>query len=95
LRRPRSIPIAYTLATPNAVARYAPSTMCEVSVAHAGLNIAASGSTWVTRPPTIWKPRGTFIHALAVTMKNADATAEIAIGKPDSQWARGESRFHP
>jgi len=49
------------------------------------LNIAVSGSTCVTRPWTIWKPRGTFIQALAVTMKNAEATAEIAIGIPDSQ----------
>jgi hypothetical protein len=64
-------------------------------VAHAGLNIAASGSTWVTRPWTIWNPRGTFIQALAVTMKNAEATAEIAIGMPDSQWARGDRRFQP
>jgi len=39
--------------------------MCEVSVAQAGLNIAASTLTWVTRPCTSVKPRGTFIHALA------------------------------
>ena len=37
-------------ATPNVVARYAPKTICEVSVAHAGLNIAANRLTCVTRP---------------------------------------------
>src|SRR5450755_1727742 len=65
--------------------------MCEVSVAQAGLNIAASGSTRVTRPCESWNPRGTFIHAFAVTMKNADAAEGSAIGIPDSPvHARGE-----
>jgi hypothetical protein len=64
-------------------------------VAHAGLNIASSTLTCVTRPCTSWKPRGTFIHALAVTMKNADAAEASAIGIPVSQCVRGESRFQP
>ena len=66
-----------------------------VSVAHAGLNIAASGWTWVTRPWSRWNPRGTFIQALAVTMKKADAQPTVATGKPASQCALGGSRFQP
>jgi hypothetical protein len=53
------------------------------------LNIAANGSTCVTWPCTIWNPRGTFIHAFAVTMKNADATEDSAIGSPTAS-ARAE-----
>lgn len=69
--------------------------MCVVSVAQAGLNIAFSGSMCVIWPCSSRKPRGTFIHAFAVTMKNAEAIPDTATGIPASQCARGDSRSHP
>ena len=50
---------------------------------------------WVISPCSRRKPRGTFIQAFAVTMKNADAIPEIATGTPASQCARGDSRSQP
>jgi hypothetical protein len=70
-------------------------TMCAVSVGHAGLKSAATGSMWLIRPCSSRKPRGTFIHALAVTMKNAEPIPETAIGRPASQWTRGVRRSQP
>jgi hypothetical protein len=49
----------------------------------------------VSRPCVSVNPRGTFIQALAVTMKNADAMPDSAIGNPLSQCARGDSRSQP
>ena len=89
------MPTAYTEVTPNAVASSAPNTMCAVSVGQAGLNRAATGSMCVMWPWLSVKPRGTFIQALAVTMKKAEATPETATGTPESQCARGESRSQP
>jgi hypothetical protein len=49
----------------------------------------------VIRPCSSRKPRGTFIHAFAVTMKKAEAIPEIATGTPARKCARGESRSQP
>ena len=69
--------------------------MWAVSVGQAGLNIALTGSMCVIRPCSRRKPRGTFIHAFAVTMKKADAMPDIATGTPVSQCTRGDSRSQP
>jgi hypothetical protein len=58
----------------------------------AGLNMAAHGSTLVTRPLTRSKPLGWFIQALAATTENAPATPAITIGTAVSMCAFGGSR---
>ena len=56
---------------------------------------SADSAVWTIRPWRRVKPRGTFIQALAVTMKNAEPIPASAIGKPLSQCARGERRSQP
>jgi hypothetical protein len=70
----------------------AATTMWTVWGGVAGLNIASHGRTPTTSPPTRSKPRGWFIHAFAVTTKNADATPATSTGTPVSTWIRGGRR---
>ena len=60
----------------------------------AALNIAAHGRTSVTRPSAISKPVGWFIHAFAVTTKNALAVPASSTGTPASSRPVGDSRSH-
>ena len=68
--------------------------MCIVCGGVAGLNIAAHGSTATTRPPSMSKPVGWFIQALAVTTKKALATPASTIGTPVSMCCTGGIRSH-
>ena len=58
-------------------------------------NIAATGSTSVTRPSTIRKPCGWFIQAFTVITMNEPVTPVIAIGMPLARCQRGDSRSQP
>ena len=63
-----------------------------VSTGVALLNIATSGCGSVTFPSTMVNPCGSFIQALAVTTKNAEATPAIATGMPLARCRIGLSR---
>ena len=60
-----------------------------------GPNIAPTGSASTTRPFSIRKPVGLFIHAFAAITKNAPATPETMIGSALSMCARGDIRSQP
>ena len=50
------------------------------------------GATSMTRPVADRRnPVGACIHALALTTNNALAAPEMAMGQPESQWARAKS----
>jgi hypothetical protein len=80
------------LETRNPVTMNAARIMWMVCTGVAGFSMAAQGSGFVTLPPTRSKPRGSCIHALADTTKNADAVPLTTMGSPASMWARGDSR---
>ena len=69
--------------------------MCVASGQSAELNSAAHGFTSVTLPPTMRKPVGSFIHPLAATTKNADATPATPIPMPTAWCTRGANRSQP
>ncbi len=69
--------------------------MWSTSGSAAGVRIAATTSTSVILPPTIRKPAGVFIQALAITTNTAEAAPLAATISPAAMWARRPMRSQP
>ena len=77
------------------MATYAAIEPWTTSYGMAGLNIAASGSTFTALPLSISNPCGWFIHPLVLITSSAESAEAMVIGMLQSQCARGERRSHP
>ena len=74
---------------------YAASVACTTWIFHGSANMATSGCTSVTFPPTMRKPVGICIHALASVTNAADAAPDTITGISASQCCSGVRRSRP